>query len=282
MNKSGILVSAGLSALISLVIVAGVAWGFSPALAAPAAQTTGAGVQSISVPAMAFNPVQQNSSFAKDTQRQLLWLMGNNRSVTRDRNIFVAPLLLPDRAQLLTMVISGEDYDTQGEVRVRFKRCDQRQPVCVGLGEITSQVSFAGGYFEAPASFLQNEVINNASYTYFLELELTALNNSGLRAVRLDTVAAGSASPPASSEVRWELGGAFTSFPITTSGWAQVKICTDDLSYLPNPSHNPFVMVDGTQRGLTSNSCLTVQGYDIEIRRNLNTGPSSGTYQILR
>lgn len=282
MNRLQIFATAALSTILSLAVLAGVVWGFSPAQAASSAQTTGTGLQSISVPAMAFNPVQQNSSFAKDTQRQLLWLMGSNRTVTRDRNIFVAPLLLPDRAQLLTMVISGEDYDTQGEVRVRFKRCDQRQPICVGLGEITSQISFAGGFFEAPTTFLQNEVINNASYTYFLELELTALNNSGLRSVRLDTAAAGSASPPVSSEVRWELGGAFTSFPIPNSGWAEVKICTDDLSYLPNLSHYPFVVVDGTQRGLSSNSCLTVQGYDIEIRRNLNTGPSSGTYQILR
>jgi hypothetical protein len=281
MNKSQLFVSAGLSAIISLAILAGVVWGFTPALAASSAQTS-PGMQYISVPAMAFNPVQQNSSFAKDTQRQLLWLMGNNHTVTRDRNIFVAPLMLPDGAQLLTMVISGEDYDTQGEVRVRFKRCDQRQPLCVGLGETTSQVGFAGGYFETAVSFLQNDVVNNANYTYFLELELTALNNSGLRSVRLNTVGAGSASAPVSSEVHWELAGAFTSFPIATSGWAEVKICADDLSYLPNPSHYPFVMVDGTQRGLTSNSCLTVQGYDIEIRRNLNTGPSSGTYQILR
>lgn len=282
MNRLQILAAAALSTILSLGIMAGVVWGFSPALAASSTQTTGTGVQSISVPAMAFNPVQQNSSFAKDTQRQLLWLMGTNRTVTRDRNIFVAPLLLPDGTQLLTMVISGEDYDTQGEIRVRFKRCDQRQPICVGLGETTSQASFAGGYFETPATFLQNEVVNNASYTYFLELELTALNNSGLRSVRLDTVDAGSASPPVSSVVHWELGGAFTRFPIPTSGWAEVKICTDDLSYLPNSSHFPFVVVDGTQRGLSSNSCLTVQGYDIEIWRNLNTGPSSGTYQTLR
>ncbi|GAB4463513.1 MAG: hypothetical protein Kow0031_41520 [Anaerolineae bacterium] len=282
MNRLQILASAGISALFSLAMVAAVVWGFAPAQAAPLPQTGGSGVQAISVPAMAFNPVQQNSSYALDSQRQLLWLMGTNRSVTRDRNIFVAPLLLPDRAQLLTLVVAGEDYDTQGEVRVRLKRCDQRQPVCVGLGETTSQVSFAGGYFETPASFLQNEVINNASYTYFLELELTALNNSGLRSVRLDAVGAGSATPPVSSVVRWELGGAFTSFPVPTTGWAEVKICTDDLSYLPNASHYPFVVVDGVQRGLSTGSCLTVQGYDIEIRRNLNTGPSSGTYQILR
>ena len=282
MKKQHIFLTAILSTTMSLAVIIGSVVWFSPAQAAPLPQISGSNAQTFSVSAMAFSPVQQNNSYIKDPQRQLLTLLGNGYTVTSDRNIFVAPLTLPDRGQLLTMVVSGEDYDTQGEVRVRFKRCRQNQSACVVLGETSSSLGFAGSIFETRSTFLQNEVVNNAFYTYFLELELTALNNSGLRAVRLEMVSTGSASAPVSSVMRWELSGNFTSFPIPNSGWAEVRICTDDLSHLPNTTHLPYVMVDGMRRGLSSNSCLTVQGYDIEIRRDRNTAASSGTYQILR
>jgi hypothetical protein len=60
------------------------------------------------------------------------------------------------------------------------------------------------------------------------------------------------------------------------------RICTDDLSHLPNPTHYPTLVVDGLAQPLASNTCVDATGYTIELRRQLNTGPSSGTYQILQ
>jgi hypothetical protein len=232
---------------------------------------------------MAFVPVQPNNSLDKNVQGQLLRLRNANRNVKPDQNIFVAPVSVPDRSRLMSMVVAGEDYDVQGEVRVRLLRCDHASPACQILAETSSGIGLANGLFETVPVFLQNELVNNALYSYFLQLELTALMNSGLRSVRLETVSSDTGgAPPASNLIRWELSGNFYRYPVPTSGWNRVKICTDDLSYLPNSSHYPYVLVDGTRRSLASNSCLTVQGFEIVIGREPNTGPSSGTYQITR
>ena len=283
MNRREIILTAILSSVLSLVVLmGGVVW-LGPAQAAPAPQVAGGNVQYVSVSATAFESVQQNSSYTKNTERQMLTVQGTSYAFTLDRNRFAVPLMLPDRAQLLTMVVSGEDYDSQGEVRVRLKRCQQNQPICVVLSETSSGLGFSGGPFGTPASFLQNEVVNNAFYTYFLELDITALNNSGLRAVRLELVSAGGSPAPVSSQIRWELSGNFIRFPIPGAGWTEVKICTDDLSHLPDPGHYPEVVADNQPpQRLGSNDCYTARGYDIEIMRNPNAYPSSGTYQILR
>jgi hypothetical protein len=42
------------------------------------------------------------------------------------------------------------------------------------------------------------------------------------------------------------------------------------------------LIVDGQSIPLASNTCVTVYGFNMELRRELNTGPSSGTYQFLR
>jgi hypothetical protein len=277
MNTRQIFGTAVLSTLLTLMILSGAFLFFDRA---QAAQTVVNSLDYGSVSAMAFVPVQQNATFFKDTQRGLLTLTGPSRVFTTDRNVFVAPLDLPDKSQIQALTLFGEDYDPQGEVRVRLKRCDHGQARCLNLAETTSTGSFSGGPFETTRTVIQQqEFVNNGFYTYFLELELTVLSNSGLRSVRLELVTGGAAAPPV--EQTWSLSGSVTSFPIPNFSVAQARICTDDLSTLPNSTHYPFVVVDGNSVPLSSNSCVTVWGRDIEVRRRPNTGPSSGTYQIV-
>ncbi len=277
MNARQLLVAAGLSTALTLAILAGLFWVTGRA---EAAQPVTQGINYTSVSAMAFVPVQQNSTFFKDTQRELLTLTGPNRIFTYDRNVFVAALNLPDQSQLQALTIFGEDYDPQGEVRVRLKRCDHGQARCLNLAESTSTASFSGGAFETTRTVIQQqEIVNNAYYGYFLELELTALGNSGLRSVRLEITPKGETAP--STQQTWALEGSVTSFPLPNTWLAQVRICTNDLSYLDNTTHYPFVVVDGRSVSLSSNSCITVWGRDITIQRRPNTGPSNGTYQIV-
>jgi hypothetical protein len=271
------------STVLAMFLLGGLLFTLNLAQAAPAGQSQPETLEYVSVSGMAFEPVQANTRFAKDTQRQLLRLVNATRSVTQDQNVFVAPLNLPDGNQLLSMIVSGEDYDVQGEVRVRLLRCQHTAPTCLNLGETSSGVGLTGGLFESTPVFLQNQIVNNALYSYYLELNLTALQNSGLRSVRIETIPADEAQvPPAGNIIRWELVGNFYRFPLPNTTWTQVKICTDDLSHLPNGSHYPYLVVDGGRVSLSSNACETVQGYNIEIRREPNTGSSSGTYQVLR
>jgi hypothetical protein len=196
--------------------------------------------------------------------------------------LFVAPLTLPDRSELLGMTVYGEDTDNLGEVRMSLKRCNHGQPFCVILAETTSTAPYTLGLFETSKVSVLNEVVDNQFYSYFLELDLTALGNSGLRSVRLDIIPREGVLPPA-EVMPWSLEGSIRSFKLPNTKSTQVKICTDDLSHLNNATHYPYVVVDSNQiYPLVSNMCETIWGQDIEIRRNLNTGPSSGTYQFLR
>jgi hypothetical protein len=168
-------------------------------------------------------------------------------------------------------------------VAVRLKRCDHGQARCVNVVETTSTDSYAAGQFQTVRIAALNEIIDNNLYSYLVELELTALFDSGLRSVRLEMANEGSGSPPPSGGVeQWSLAGDVTSFIIPNGGWAQVRVCTGDLSHLPNQTHYPTLTVDGRSTTLGSNTCVTVWGRNIQLRRELNTGPSSGTYQILR
>ena len=108
------------------------------------------------------------------------------------------------------------------------------------------------------------------------------MGNSGLRSVRLEIIPREGVTPPP-EVMPWALAGSVRSFKLPNTQSTQVKICTDDLSHLNNSTHYPYVVADSSQiYPLSSNMCQTIWGRDIEIRRNLNTGPSSGTYQFLR
>lgn len=241
-------------------------------------QQTGNSTAFASISAMAFAPLSQDTRFSKDSRRQILSLSGQSRN----SSLFVAPLTLPDRSRLTGITVFGEDFDNQGSVRVRLMRCDHGQSRCVTLAETTSTNNFAAGQFETIKVTISNEVVDNNFYSYFLELELTSIFNSGLRSVRLETVGAGGSAPAPGEIERWSLSGAATSFPLPNLEWTEVRVCTDDLSYLDNPTHFPILVVDGQSTQLASNTCITTWGRDIEIQRRLNTGPSSGTYQFLR
>ena len=269
--------------VLVLIILTGLLFWFSDVIAAPSLteiklQTPAQQLDYVSISALAFEAVSQNTAYLKDTQRQILSLTSQNLS----GNIFIVPLLLPDRSQLLGMTIFGEDFDNQGEIRLRLKRCDHSQARCVTLAEANSTLGYAAGPFETIRVTLLNEVVDNRLYSYLLELELTALFNSGLRSARLEITPSDGAAPVESQE-RWSLAGDTRSFSMPNLGLAQVRICADDLSHLDNVTHYPFVVVDRDQTiPLSSNSCITVWGTDIVIQRRANTGPSAGTFQILR
>jgi hypothetical protein len=274
-----------ISTFFTLLMVSSAFFIFDNAQAAPqtprALLQTENSFQYISVSALAFLPVQPNTTYIRDTQRELLGLVGSDRTISQNRNVFVAPIPLPDRGQLLAMTVFGEDADNQGEVRIRLKRCDHSQGQCITLGETSSTQSYAAGRFETTRLTFLNEPVNNGIYSYLLELELTALFNSGLRVVRVEV--SGPATGTVAENIEsWELAGTTRSLALPNADLAQAKICTDDLSLLDNPTHYPFVVVDNQVITLGSGECVTVWGRDISVQRKPNTGPSSGTYQFLR
>lgn len=278
MNKQYVLLVLAVSGLFVLAgsLFSGTATATTAGIAASAQDTPTVSYTGIS--ALTFTPLSQDIPYNKDLGRQILSLPGPARTAG---NIFLASLSLPDLANLTGLTIYGEDFDDQGAVTVRLKRCDLNQARCINLAEATSTNSYAAGQFEASKVTPLNEVIDNSRYSYLLELELTALSGSGLRSVRV-RVEQGNVPPPSDTAEPWSLSGDVRSFIVPNTGYNQVRVCAGDFSQLPNQTHFPGLIVDGQPTQLTPNTCLTVWGSNIEIRRPLNAGPSSGTYQILR
>jgi hypothetical protein len=289
MNKRQILLTASLSTIFTLAIIAGSMLFFSRTMAAPSTQIAStptpqaitSSLTYLSVSSLAFMPVSQDTLYSKDVRRQMLTLNSQPLTLAADSNIFVAPLALSDKSVLTGMTVYGEDFDNQGAVEVRLKRCDHSQARCISLAETTSTDTYAAGQFETIKAAIPDEVINHQFYSYFLELELTAATKSGLRSVRLEMTEDITLTPAGKGE-RWTLSKDVTNFLLPNQDWTQVRVCTDDLGHLNNPTHYPSLIVDGQMIPLSSNTCVTVWGRDIEIRRELNTGASSGTYQFLR
>jgi hypothetical protein len=288
MDKRLLIFVASLLSILATTIIVGLLSHFGQAAAAPPVEGEAEPVyraavdrnQFFSVSALVFQPAVPTATYNKNLQRQILSLTGQNRNFFDDSNIFVAPLLLPDRTRLVGATLFGEDFDNQGEVRLRLKRCDHSQARCIILAETTSTTTLAAGQFQTPSVAIPNETVDNRFFAYFWELELTALFNSGARSVRLEA-----SVPDASASVaqgQWSLTGDTFSFALPNSSITDARICTDDLSHLNNPTHYPFVVVDSILvTRLASNACETVRGRDIEIQRDLNTGPSSGTYEFV-
>jgi hypothetical protein len=288
MSKSQTVLVAISSSFMTLMIVAVSMTWIAPAVAAPPLTVdtarlpqTAPSFQYLSLSALAFMPVDRHALYRKDLNQQLLTLEGQNRNVTGNSNRFLAPLTLPDQNRLTGLTVFGQDFDHLGEVWLRVKRCDHQQAQCVALAEVSSDLAYNAGPFEKVSIF--NELVDNSLFTYFLELELTALADSGLWAVRLEIIGDEAVAIPANNAQRWSLADLTTTFPIATGNIRRVvRICTDDLSHLPNATHYPILMVDGASQPLPSNTCVDASGYNIELRRNLSTGPSSGSYQFLR
>lgn len=283
MSKAQIGLVATISTILTMLLIGGPLLIYTQVSAAPSeiilAQTnTLTGY--VSVSSLAFGPVSQYVVYYKDFNQQLLTLGNQPRNFTGDSNRFIAPLTLTDQTILSGLTVFGQDSDAQGEIHLRLKRCDHNQPRCVILAENGSAVEYDGGLFEKVSRF--NELVDNAFYDYFLELELTALGNSGLRSVRLEIASPVTPSPTPAPLGEWSLAGEVTSFRLPNQSTTQARICTDDLSYLGNPAHYPVLVVDGQVIDLTSNSCINVWGYYIELRRDYRAGPSSGTYQFLQ
>lgn len=284
MKKRQILLAAGLSTFFTLTIIAAAMLVSSQVNAAPSAQgtptptATPTSATYLSISAMAFMPVDPTTRYQKDVLRQLLTLDNSSRSAS---NIFVAPLALADNRVLTGLTVFGEDFDTQGAVQVNLKRCDHSQARCATLAQMSSSTTYASGQFETPKATIANEVVNNYFYSYFLELALSEQSQGGLRSVRLEMTGAESLPPVGEAKV-WALTGNITNFLIPTQGLTQVRVCTDDLGHLPNATHYPSLVVDNNTYALSSNQCVTVWGSTIRVTRSLNTGPSTGTYQILR
>ncbi|MBN1218063.1 MAG: hypothetical protein JXM69_03970 [Anaerolineae bacterium] len=288
MNKHHLWLTTGLATFFTLTIMIGSLLVFGGVVAAPLAQVSTTPtpqvvttiVTDLSVSAMAFVPVNPDASFEKDTGRQMLTFARNSVGVATDDNIFIAPLFLPNETILTGLTVFGEDFDTQGAVQLRLKRCDHGQARCVSLVETTSTPDYAAGQFETLKAAIPNEVVDNYFYNYFLELELTALAGSGLRSVRLE-MRTNTVLTTGEGVQKWSLTGNVTNFLLPNQGVTQARICTDDLGHLDNLTHYPELVVDGHTISLSSNTCVTVLGYNMQIRRNLNVGPSSGTYQFL-
>jgi hypothetical protein len=286
MKNRQIVLTAILSTFFTLSIIAGSLLFFGRVGAAPPAQvvvtpTASAGTSAayLSISGLGFMPVGQDTLYVKDVHRQLLMLTSQPLGAPRNGHLFIAPLALPNGIVLTGMTIFGEDFDNQGAVQVRLKRCDHSLARCINLAETTSTNPYAAGQFESLKAAISNERVDNYFYTYFLELTLTTTANSGLRSVRLEMVD-GETSAPAKNVEQWALTGHVTNFLLPNQGPTKARICTDDLSHLDNPTHYPQLVVDGQIIPLSSNRCMTVWGYDIDIRRELNAGPSSGTYQF--
>ncbi|MDX1521332.1 MAG: hypothetical protein R3264_06870 [Anaerolineae bacterium] len=284
MKTRHILLTALLSTGLTVLVLGGTLLFFSRAVAAPLGQvvTRSETRAYVSVSALAFMPTNRAAQYSKNSGRQMLTLDTTSRIFDEGNSLYIAPLTLPDQSVLTGMTVFGEDFDNQGAVTVSLKRCDHSQARCVSLTDATSTIPYALGAFETVKVAILNEVVNNNLHTYFLELELTALNSSGLRSVRIEMLTTGGSPPPVTEAERWELSGNLTNFVIPNSGYNQVQVCTDDLSSLPNPTHYPILRADGRSFYLDSSDCVTVWGTTIQIQRRLNTAASSGTYRILR
>lgn len=288
MNKRQLGLIIIISNLVTLAIIASLLLLLTPASAAPPvipdssklAQTLADRFQYVSLSSATFTPISSIAVYNKDLNQQLLTLGNQPRNFNGNNNRFIGMLSLPDKTRLTGMTVFGQDFDNLGEIRLRLNRCDHNQAHCVILAETASVVGYDAGLFEKVSLF--NELVDNSFYTYFLELELTALGNSGLRSVRLELVAENGEPAPPDTVVTWSLSGDVTTFRLPNQTTRQVRVCTDDLSHLDNPTHYPTLIVDGQPIPLGSNTCITVWGFNIELRRELNTGPSSGTYQFLR
>ncbi len=284
MNHRQILLTTVLSSLLTLLIIVGSMLVFSQANAAPSTQdaTSSTAARYVSVSGLAFSPINQSTQYRFDNVRQMLSLETTTRNFFANNNVFVAPLSLPDQTILTGITAFGEDFDNQGSVVVRLKRCEHSQALCTSLTDVTSIDTFALGRFETAQVLNLNEVVNNNLYSYFLELEITALRNSGLRSVRVELIDKGTVGGAISIRESWELSGNVTRLALVSGALSQVEICTNNLNDLPNITHYPSVIIDGQSTRLSSNACVTVWGTNIELRRAFNTVASSGTYQILR
>jgi hypothetical protein len=205
-NRVGTII--GWLSLITVTIFGGSLLFFNGALAAPSVERAlaprpqPAGDASfVSVSSVAFLPADsENSAYTRDPVRQMVVLTGSATG-----NLFVAPLSLPDQHAVVRLTAFGEYFDSNGAIQVHLKRCPHNgQTPCERLASAgVSAGSPVQPRFETHTTVVPNVAVDNQRFTYLLELELTALQNSGLRSVRLELSAgeaAVSAALPSGSQ----------------------------------------------------------------------------------
>jgi hypothetical protein len=204
MSKDRVVATIGVSILTTVAILVGSLLFFSGAMAAPAtekspapiSQPSAGGASFVSVSSVGFLPVApENSAYTRDPAGQLLALTGSNAN----NNLFVAPLSLPDNSSVVRMTVFGQYFDSNGGIQIYLKRCPHNgQTACRRLASAgVNTGSPAQARFETHTTVVPNVIVDNQRFTYMLELELTALENSGLRSVRLELASSEEMEPAA-------------------------------------------------------------------------------------
>jgi len=254
-------------------------------------QITGNNRSYRSVSLFEFVPLNTQDSLHTIDSSSILLTLGakSDHNFTNANNIFEAPLNLPDNVMLTGFTIFGVDNDNQGEVKVTLGRCNHNLQIPCQEISLSSDVPNSLGPFQTqtPLGFIPIPIRNQDNF-YFLELEITALNNSGLRSVRLQFADNGesistSSNLPENPVVPWNLNAnELVEITSPTSNPITVRVCVDakDASFIDRPevrtgdaSSNPVILNFGDCRDFT--------GRYIQIRGNGRT-TTSGYYQRLQ
>jgi hypothetical protein len=284
MTKQQVLLIAVLSSLLTVAIGVGSLLIFSQAVAAPeassAAQTSGRAY--VSVSALAFEPMfpQTPPAYTKSFP-QFLSLNTTDRGPESQGNWFAAPLNLPHNSTLAGMTVFGQDNDPAGRMTVFLWNCDHSGTNgCQTIASYDTMLNSVNTAVDSGRLTI-NHRVNNEAYTYVLGLNLWAVNNSGLRSVRLEltnlsTELPGGA-PPTQAEVSWTVPAYGQTQLLNLSQAAEVRICTDVLGRNSLPT---LAVDDSNQYQLQSDTCVVYTGQRFKLIGDIN--PASGTYQILR
>lgn len=253
-------------------------------------QITGSNRSYQSVSLFEFVPFKPNNTLYTINANPLLLTLGakSDYNFASANNIFEAPLSLPDNVMLTGLTVFGVDNDNQGEVKVTFFRCNHTynsQTACQEIS-LSSNTSNSLGQFQTqtPLGFIPFPIRNQDNF-YFLQLEITALNNSGLRSVRLQFADnSGSGSTPATLPehpiVPWNLGAnELVEIPSPTGDPITVRVCVDALD-APSWARPNVRLGDAFSDPIPLNfgDCRDFTSTYIQIRGNSTT---SGSYQRL-
>lgn len=282
MKRQQVVLITAISSVVTLLMVIAMLSTFSGAVAAlePTAQSPQAGINYLSIPATAFRPTDSDTTYGFN--RQMLTAQSNTDKFNRLQT-FVAPIILADGTIIAEMTIFGQDFSEENDVRVRLLQCEHRQNRCDMLADVNSSGISTAGQFEFPTAKIANSVIDNYRYSYLLEVDLMPSPQIGLKAVRLALIPNQPLEPDLAGINNWQLADGIHTFRLPNTSRVQARICTNDLSHLDNPTHYPTLIIDDTEIvPLSSRQCVIVRGFKFELRRGLNVGDSSGTFEFLR
>lgn len=234
-----------------------------------------------------FNP--SNTLYTIDGDPILLTLGAKSDYNFGGANIFEAPLSLPNNVMLTGFTLFGVDNDNQGEVKVTLFSCNHNLQAQCQTITLSSTASNSLGPFQTqtPTGFTPIPIRNQTNF-YFLQLEITALNGSGLRSVRLQFVDNGGSDSipttlPEFPVVPWNIN-ANELVPIESPSGnpITVRVCVEFMNAAD--FDRPDVVTDGDfSNAITLNfgACREFTGRFIQIRGKGRT-TTSGYYQRLQ